>query len=591
MERDIHRWHNTHPIHSQLRSSIIGGAPFSPDVPRSLASLRYEARWLRYAVRSFREHVRDHLSGRELVGTSRLYGDELNHPVFDRGTARVSFEEEWVKALLFLPDGQQRKVWIRRGSDIRRSLCAHDIPNDWVVGYGGLEIPDRSYTVPTTDRVVSLKVPAGSEVSKEWILRYEGINLPRNVSLLQIGPCFARELILHLHRQPRKRTIRGIPRTTCCGTSTTTEESPTCDNASANAAPVNKQPTADRTHDHTRGVRIGEARHPGPSSDYAICYSLGGRELHVEPGTVQCVKEQISDQWEINIPLQRILFEGRSLGESEIVAAGLGYTFLIDKQGLPSTECARCGENLEAPSQLAEQFAAVPTVDYDKLWICGVCSHVICLQCRRTVTNLGQRGCPSCEAGYDEFMAHLAASAAPGVTRAVFLKQKATRKCHCPLCLRPCRRKSTHSACYCDRDHRWPCSAFCKRQKGFNDTRASILTPTPPSTPGGSSDGEDIDTDGTGDEDDNDNPSAVRDHPGGTEHLHYPDRQHPYAMQDIAPGEPPEDDDGAVQPPDDGGAKYCPECEMWVNGSIQWTVHLTGKKHKKNVRRGRRAGI
>jgi len=105
---------------------------------------------------------------------------------------------------------------------------------------------------------------------------------------------------------------------------------------------------------------------------------------------------------------------------------------------------------------------------------------------------------------------------------------------------------------------------------------------TPPSTPGGGSDDEDIDTDGTGDEDDTDNPSAVRDHPGGTEHLQYPDRQHPHAMQDIALGEPPEDD---------GDAKYCPECEIWVNGSIQWTVHLTGKKHKKNVRKRRRTGI
>ena len=188
-------------------------------------------------------------------------------------------------------------------------------------------------------------------------------------------------------------------------------------------------------------------------------------------------------------------------------------------------------------------------------------------------------------------MAHLAASAAPGVTRAVFLKQKATRNCHCPLCLRPCRRKSTHSVCHCDRDHRWPCSAFCKRQKGFNDTRANILVPTPPSTPGESSDGEDIDTDSTGGGDDNDDPGAVRGRPVRTEHTRYPDRLHPYATPEIVQGELPEDDDGAVQPPEDGAAKYCPECEMWVNGLIQWTDHIIGKKHKKNVRRRRRAGI
>ena len=174
-------------------------------------------------------------------------------------------------------------------------------------------------------------------------------------------------------------------------------------------------------------------------------------------------------------------------------------------------------------------------------------------------------------------MAHLAATAAPGITRAVFLKQKATRKCHCPLCLRPCRRKSTHTVCHCDRDHRWPSSAFCRQRKGFNDTRANILAPTPPLTPDDSSDGGDADSIGDGNE--------------GAERLHYPDQRRPHAMRDLVHGAPLEEEVDNIHPPEDGSAKYCPACYMWVNGPTQWVDHLIGKKHKKNVRRMRRIGV
>ena len=505
MCRDILRWHNAHPIHSQLCSSSIGEVSSGPTVSRSLASLRREARWLRYAVRSLREHVRERVRQDMQIDTPLRANGVLNHPISHRGVARVPFEQDWVKALLLLPDGQQRKVWIRRGSDIRRSLHAHDIPSDWSVSYNGLEIPAGSCTVPTSNRVVLLKVPTGSEVSNEWVFRYEGINLPKNVSLLQIGSDFKQEIVLHLHQHPKRRATRGTSTATPCAASAATEKHRASDDAPTKGRPGDQGPTADRAHDHTRGVRIGEARHPGPSSSDATCWTLGGRKLNVEPGAVQRVKEQISDRCGIDVPLQRILFGGRELGDHELVTAGMSCTFVIDRHELPSTECAQCGDTLKAAEQLAEQFAEVPTVDYDKVWVCGVCSFVVCLQCRKNATDNGQRECPSCGAGYRELREHLAASAAPGVTRAVFVKQKATGKCHCPKCLRPCRRKSTHLVCYCDRNHlceghRWPCSAFCKKQKGFYDTRVSTL--------GESSDCEDTENSSTDDGDHTEGPNA-----------------------------------------------------------------------------------
>ena len=30
-------------------------------------------------------------------------------------------------------------------------------------------------------------------------------------------------------------------------------------------------------------------------------------------------------------------------------------------------------------------------------------------------------------------------------------------------------------------------------------------------------------------------------------------------------------------------ARYCEDCEMWLNGLDQWWNHLYGKKHKKNA--------
>jgi len=35
-----------------------------------------------------------------------------------------------------------------------------------------------------------------------------------------------------------------------------------------------------------------------------------------------------------------------------------------------------------------------------------------------------------------------------------------------------------------------------------------------------------------------------------------------------------------------GAAKYCEDCEMWLNGPTQWEDHKIGKKHKKNVKKG-----
>ena len=39
-------------------------------------------------------------------------------------------------------------------------------------------------------------------------------------------------------------------------------------------------------------------------------------------------------------------------------------------------------------------------------------------------------------------------------------------------------------------------------------------------------------------------------------------------------------------PPESGQAKYCEDCEMWLNGPTQWEDHKIGKKHKKNVKKG-----
>ena len=33
----------------------------------------------------------------------------------------------------------------------------------------------------------------------------------------------------------------------------------------------------------------------------------------------------------------------------------------------------------------------------------------------------------------------------------------------------------------------------------------------------------------------------------------------------------------------EAGARYCPHCEMWLNGPSQWKHHKKGKKHWKNT--------
>ena len=33
-------------------------------------------------------------------------------------------------------------------------------------------------------------------------------------------------------------------------------------------------------------------------------------------------------------------------------------------------------------------------------------------------------------------------------------------------------------------------------------------------------------------------------------------------------------------------ARYCEDCEMWLNGLTQWKDHKIGKKHRKNVKKG-----
>ena len=38
--------------------------------------------------------------------------------------------------------------------------------------------------------------------------------------------------------------------------------------------------------------------------------------------------------------------------------------------------------------------------------------------------------------------------------------------------------------------------------------------------------------------------------------------------------------------PESGDARYCEDCEMWLNGPTQWEDHKIGKKHKTNVKKG-----
>ena len=49
---------------------------------------------------------------------------------------------------------------------------------------------------------------------------------------------------------------------------------------------------------------------------------------------------------------------------------------------------------------------------------------------------------------------------------------------------------------------------------------------------------------------------------------------------------PLEEDNGSNDLQESGIAKYCEDCEMWLNGPTQWEDHKIGKKHKKNVKKG-----
>ena len=39
-----------------------------------------------------------------------------------------------------------------------------------------------------------------------------------------------------------------------------------------------------------------------------------------------------------------------------------------------------------------------------------------------------------------------------------------------------------------------------------------------------------------------------------------------------------------------GGAVFCPDCEMWLNGPTQWEDHKFGRRHKSNLQRKLQAG-
>ena len=53
---------------------------------------------------------------------------------------------------------------------------------------------------------------------------------------------------------------------------------------------------------------------------------------------------------------------------------------------------------------------------------------------------------------------------------------------------------------------------------------------------------------------------------------------------DSIPADDADDTNGSRE---NGASKYCPDCEMWLNGPTQWEEHKAGKKHKKNVKKGR----
>ena len=58
----------------------------------------------------------------------------------------------------------------------------------------------------------------------------------------------------------------------------------------------------------------------------------------------------------------------------------------------------------------------------------------------------------------------------------------------------------------------------------------------------------------------------------------------PVALNQMSDAEEPEP--GTAE---SGSAKYCEDCEMWLNGPTQWEDRKIGKKHRKNVKKGDKA--
>ena len=56
-----------------------------------------------------------------------------------------------------------------------------------------------------------------------------------------------------------------------------------------------------------------------------------------------------------------------------------------------------------------------------------------------------------------------------------------------------------------------------------------------------------------------------------------------------APNTDPPGDQGTAST-EEKGPVYCEHCEMWLNGPSQWYDHKIGRKHKKNIARGKRIG-
>ena len=66
----------------------------------------------------------------------------------------------------------------------------------------------------------------------------------------------------------------------------------------------------------------------------------------------------------------------------------------------------------------------------------------------------------------------------------------------------------------------------------------------------------------------------------GDDHIDESSSSSDKGEEEIDRAKAPSNDTGEA-----GGAVYCPDCEMWLNGPIQWEDHKIGKKHQKNVQK------